>query len=88
MTIAAGFVTRDGVLLCADTQFTGGAKVYRHKIRAFTLNDGTILVFALAGHLDYAVMAIEECLEAIDAVAVQKSLMRRSRAQSWKFSLT
>jgi hypothetical protein len=35
MTIAAGFVCRDGILLCADSQYTGGwEKTFREKVFA------------------------------------------------------
>jgi hypothetical protein len=81
VTIAAGFVTQDGILMCADTQFTGGAKVDKRKIHPFTLNDGTVLVFALAGNPDYAHMAVEDCLEAVDTIPLaERTMLRMKRA--------
>ena len=32
MTIAAGFVTREGILLCSDSQSTGWEKIYQSKL--------------------------------------------------------
>jgi hypothetical protein len=32
MTIAAGFVERDGVVLCTDSLYSGGVKVHGKKI--------------------------------------------------------
>lgn len=79
MTIAAGFVTRNGILICADTQYTGGAKIYKPKVQPFTLNDETLLVFALAGHTDYGQMAIEECLESVNAIPQAQRSMTKVR---------
>lgn len=72
MTIAAGFIVQEGILICADTQITGGAKTNKPKIQPFTLNDGTLLIFALAGHPDYGQMGIEDSLEAIEGIPPDK----------------
>jgi hypothetical protein len=69
MTIVAGFKTVDGILLCADSQFTGGAKVNLPKLfgysRTVSRTETVQAAFALSGHEVYAKMAIEECVEAL-----------------------
>jgi len=62
MTIAAGFVVRDGVLLCADTLYTpGGAKLPGAKIVASEIPCGKV-IFAFAGNADFAQATIQKCL--------------------------
>jgi hypothetical protein len=68
MTIAAGFRVRDGIVLCSDSQYTGGSKVYQRKLFGYDLGSTEYpcaLAFALAGHENYGLMAIEDCVEAI-----------------------
>jgi 20S proteasome alpha/beta subunit len=69
MTIVAGFKVRNGILLAADTMYTGGAKVHQPKLFGYTPSPDTeesaTLGFALAGHEDFGKMAIEDCVEAI-----------------------
>ena len=64
MTIIAGFWTQEGVLICSDTQYTGGTKIYKQKIFPGEIT-GDSYVFALAGHEGNATMAIDECKNAI-----------------------
>jgi 20S proteasome alpha/beta subunit len=66
MTIAAGFVVSDGVVLCTDSQYTAGIKRYGTKIFPLQLNGGAV-AFALAGHEPFAKRAIEECCKFLDA---------------------
>jgi 20S proteasome alpha/beta subunit len=40
MTITAGFRVVDGILLCADTLYTGGMKIYETKIFKTDLKGG------------------------------------------------
>ena len=71
MTIVAGFRVDDGILMCSDTQYTGGAKVHKQKI--FTLEiSGDAYVFAIAGHEGNAKMAISDCQEAIRHIRKDK----------------
>jgi hypothetical protein len=67
MTIAAGFCVKDGILLCADSMYTGGSKVHQPKLFGYRLNSGTpeacSLAFALAGHENYGKMAIDDCVD-------------------------
>jgi hypothetical protein len=64
MTIVAGFVATDGVLLCADSQYTGWDKQYSDKIITRHA-EGARLTFALAGDEDYGKSAIEDCYQAL-----------------------
>jgi hypothetical protein len=68
LTIAAGFPFTDGVLVCADTEVTDSVQKFQSsKLMTFTIG-GTVskfkplrLVFALAGNVEYARMAITKC---------------------------
>ena len=65
MTIACGFVVRDGILLCADTLYTDGfTKEYRDKLFPWA-RKGAAVCFALAGHDAIARMAVEDCQSAL-----------------------
>ncbi len=67
MTIAAGFVLTDGILLCADTLYEDGyTKEYRDKIFLWT-DKGASVSFALAGHASIGKMAVDDCIEALSA---------------------
>ena len=60
MTIAAGFMHTDGVLLCSDTQMEGGAiKFQAPKIGMFECVGGK-LAFAIAGNVDFAISAVQK----------------------------
>jgi 20S proteasome alpha/beta subunit len=65
MTIAAGFVAKDGVVLCTDSQYTGGIKMNGKKIFPFPSN-GVAIAFAIAGHEAFSTRAIEECCTVLD----------------------
>lgn len=74
MTITAGFRVQDGILLCADTMYTGGMKSYQTKIFK-TESPGCKVAFALAGIEDYGLMAIQACQRVImDYAPKQKSI--------------
>ena len=61
MTIACGFVARDGILLCADTLYTDSfTKEYREKIFPWA-GKGAAVCFAVAGDDAIARMAVEDC---------------------------
>jgi hypothetical protein len=67
MTIAAGFVVRNGILLCADSQYSGWEKVYKDKL--FCRAIGPAMVgFALAGDDDYGRSIIEDCYQAATSI--------------------
>jgi hypothetical protein len=67
VTIIAGFHVQNGILLAADTMYTGGTKIHQPKLFGYSLNANTpescSLVFALAGHENYGRMAIDDCVE-------------------------
>jgi hypothetical protein len=71
MTIAAGFVARDGILLCSDTQYTAADKTYRPKIvfPKCDLEADRSVTFAFCGDEDYAKSTIDDCLSAINNLA-------------------
>jgi len=71
MTIAAGFKCMDGVLLCADSQFTIADKSFREKIITRAIGPAKF-AFALCGDEDYALSAIEDCCYALDALEATK----------------
>jgi 20S proteasome alpha/beta subunit len=61
MTIAAGFLCSDGVLLCADTEHTGwAAKSHHSKVDHFEVQDGKVS-FALSGASALAWSALQKC---------------------------
>jgi hypothetical protein len=65
MTIAAGFVYRDGILMCADTLMSGGAiSHHQSKMVGYRFSDGAAL-FAFAGHSEMADAAIQQCEQAL-----------------------
>lgn len=70
MTIAAGFKCSDGVLLCADSQYSGWDKTFRDKVFLFSPNQHlpVSLGFAFAGDEDHARTAIEDCESAVEAI--------------------
>jgi 20S proteasome alpha/beta subunit len=73
MTMAAGFVARDGVLLCADTLYSDGfTKTYRDKIFVPFGNESKVC-FALAGHEPTARMVIERCKETLSSKKLKKA---------------
>lgn len=65
MTIIAGFRVQDGILLCSDTEWSGGSKVYKEKIFTHPFRGGMIS-FAVAGNEANAKMVIEDCQDALD----------------------
>jgi hypothetical protein len=65
MTIAAGFTSKDAILICADTLISGGlVSSHQSKLGGYTFKDG-VAIFAFAGHLDFAEAAIQQCGEAL-----------------------
>jgi hypothetical protein len=83
MTIAAGFCTDKGILLCADSQYTGGAKVNQQKLFGYTILqpgfDTINVTFALAGHEIYGKMAIENCVDALQSCKPKELTLRKAR---------
>jgi hypothetical protein len=59
LTIGAGFLYDNGLLLCADTQFTAHFKLQGSKILRYTYEDGSKSVFVTVGHMKYARMCVQ-----------------------------
>lgn len=67
-TTIAGFVYKDGILLCSDTQQEGGAiKIHASKIGLFECLAGKF-AFAFAGNVRFAISAIQQCRQALHEV--------------------
>ena len=67
MTIAAGFLCSDGVLLCADTEHTGwAAKSHHSKVDHFEVPGGKVC-FALSGASALAWSALQKCRKQLQA---------------------
>jgi hypothetical protein len=86
MTIAAGFVHSEGVMLCSDTQFEAGAsKTYGTKLGFFNCPGGNI-AYAFAGNASFAMSAIQKCEEKLKSTPagdticqIEKTLDREYR---------
>lgn len=72
MTVAAGFVAQDGILLCSDTEYSGGTKIYDQKILIYPFSFCTI-TFAIAGHEANAKMVIRDCVADLGAMKGRRS---------------
>jgi hypothetical protein len=78
MTIAAGFfMQEDGLLLCADSQYTGGSKINQQKLFGYEFGEfgspgRMAFTFALAGHEINGKTAIEECVYALSSYSAKK----------------
>jgi len=68
VTLIAGFEVNNGVLLCSDSEYSGGTKEYKDKIFPHPFADGAV-AFALSGP-DSGTAAIEECR---DGLALSRS---------------
>src|SRR5689334_18082767 len=74
MTIAAGFVCRDSVLLCADTEYRGWATKSHHaKIGSFDCPGGQV-AFALAGNTAFAWSAIQKLKKRLEATPPSETI--------------
>jgi hypothetical protein len=74
VTIAAGFVCKEGVLLCADTEHTGWtSKFHDSKVDNFEIAGGKI-AFALAGNSSFAWSAIQKCRTRLQGVKPENAL--------------
>lgn len=67
MTIAAGFVVRDGILICSDSEHSsGGILTHEPKLVLAEFSSGKV-IFASAGNADLAVGAIQKCVRALQS---------------------
>ena len=79
MTIAAGFVARDGILLCADSQYTAAEKTYRPKV--FAENCGAFTIgFTFSGDEDYAKTAIFDSFDAVTRIPQGSPMLEARKA--------
>ena len=77
MTIAAGFLYKTGLLLCADTQFTGNLKLIGSKILPMEYDDESKSVFVTVGHARYARMGVQLIQDSIaDIPAAERTLAK------------
>lgn len=74
MTIAAGFLCPEGVLLCADTEISGWTlKHHESKLRYFDCPGGRI-GFAIAGNIEFAHATIDKCARRMAMVEPEKTI--------------
>jgi len=79
VTIIAGFQVKDGILLCSDTEWSGGSKVYQEKIFSHFFRGGAVS-FALAGSEANGKMAIQDCRAALDLGRKRSYTVKEVRA--------
>jgi 20S proteasome alpha/beta subunit len=73
MTIAAGLLTTDGVLVCADRQITAGAsKLEGNKIGHFEASWSSVIA-AFAGNVAYAATAFQACECAKESANIKRN---------------
>jgi hypothetical protein len=75
VTIVAGFTYNEGILLCADTEYTSNLKLYASKIFAKEYDDGTKSVIALTGSQMYARMGIQDIEYGIEALPTPRTFL-------------
>src|SRR5438128_1277293 len=93
MTIIAGFRCQDGILLCADSQYTGYEKRYQEKIIHKDFREGRLWI-AMTGDAAYARSTVVDCLEAIEKIpqgqqsisAVRTAIRRQLRRMSQEYN--
>jgi hypothetical protein len=74
MTIAAGFLCRQGVLLCADTEQTAWAmKLHQAKVGFFDFPGGK-MGHVYAGNTQFALSAIEKLQKRLNRRAIKDPL--------------
>jgi hypothetical protein len=72
MTIAAGFVVHDGVLICSDSEHSaGGLVTHNSKLTPVDFSSGKV-VFASAGNTELALAAIQKCSREIQSKPVDQ----------------
>jgi hypothetical protein len=77
MTIGAGFLYDGGLLLCADTQFTGQIKLQGSKILPYTYNDKSKSAIVTVGHAQYTKMCAQLIQDSvIDLPAASRTISK------------
>lgn len=69
MTIGIGFNFDDGALLCADTKMTGPGTVFESKLFPKVYDSEARSIFAIAGNISFARMAVRKCERAVSKLA-------------------
>ncbi len=80
MTIAAGFLYNGGVLICADTQYTGQIKAHGSKLLRFEYEDGSRSIFATVGSGRYARMGVQLIQDFIAALSPGERTLLKMQA--------
>ena len=91
MTIAAGFLSEDGVILCAETQHSSWAmKLDGSKIANFQCPSG-VVAFAYAGNSRFAVSVVQKCKRKLEAlppvdlrVEIERILAEEYEQKVWR----
>ena len=81
MTIVAGFLLQEHIVLCGDTMVTSGIKTHQSKLQGFHVNDGAeryTFGFALAGNEVNGEMAIQDCIAALSECPKQELTLRKA----------
>ncbi len=73
MTIAAGMVFDNGAMICADTKQTAGMTLYDTKIYPKEYASGVKSIFAIAGSVRFARMAVSDCEKAISKLGADRT---------------
>ncbi len=71
MTIAAGFLCRDGIVLCADTEQQAWAmKLHGSKMGDFECATGDKVCYAYAGNTAFALSAVQKCEKRLQSTEI------------------
>ncbi len=63
MTIAAGFLCPDGIVVCADSEVSTDSEKYEEsKIFTLSASDGPTVIFAGSGWFDYVKMTVDKIM--------------------------
>jgi hypothetical protein len=71
LTIAAGFVCTDGIILCTDSQYTGWEKTHNDKL-FLRSHEAGIVSFVPIGDEDHCKTAIEDGMQAVEAIPLER----------------
>ena len=81
MTIGIGMLCAEGVLICADTEHNAWAeKSHESKVHSFGFPGGRVL-YAYAGHTQFATAAMQACERRLNAVAIREGFDPRKEIE-------
>jgi hypothetical protein len=76
MTIAAGFLCRDGIVLCADTEQQAWAmKLHGSKMGDFECANGDKVCYAYAGNTAFALSAVQKCQNRLQSTRITNTIV-------------